>query len=115
MTDISSNTNATPDTIDVPAPTVWPIVLAFGITMLFAGLVTDESVSILGAIVSIVAVIGWFRPFLPHEAHESLPIVSEAPATVLARREVQRIEIDSEARRAFLPREIYPISAGIKG
>jgi hypothetical protein len=115
MADIRSSTNTAPDTIEAPAPTAWPIFLAFGITMLFAGLVTDESLSILGAILSIVAVIGWFRAVLPHETHESLPIVPEAPAIVLARREVRRIEIDQEARRAWLPREIYPISAGIKG
>jgi hypothetical protein len=113
MTD--SRTNTTGDEIEVPAPTAWPIVLAFGITMLFAGLVTDKSVSALGAIISIAAVIGWFRAVLPHEAHESLSIVPDAPATVLAPREVHRIEIDQEARRAWLPREIYPISAGIKG
>jgi hypothetical protein len=115
MTETRPDTNATRDTIEVPAPTAWPIALAFGLAMLFAGLVTDKSVSALGAIVSIAAVIGWFRAVLPHEAHESLPIVDAAPATVLARREVHRIEIDQEARRAWLPREIYPISAGIKG
>src|ERR1700685_214702 len=104
-----------PDAIEAPAPTAWPIVLAFGITMLFAGLVTDKSVTVLGAIIAFAAVIGWFRAVLPHEAHELLPIVAEAPATVLARHEVHRIEIDQEARRAWLPREIYPISAGIKG
>jgi len=115
MDDIRSNTKATPDTIEAPAPTAWPIALAFGITMLFAGLVTDESVSVLGAIVTIAGVIGWFRAVLPHEAHESLPILPEAPSVVPARREVGRIEIGQEARRAWLPREIYPISAGIKG
>ena len=36
--------------VKLPAPTAWPIVLAFGITLLFAGLVTSASVSILGAI-----------------------------------------------------------------
>jgi len=30
------------DTIEVPAPTPWPIVLAFGVALLFAGLVTSE-------------------------------------------------------------------------
>jgi len=53
--------------------------------MLFAGLVTDKSVSALGAIVSIAAVIGWFRAVLPHEAHAALPIVPEAPATAMRR------------------------------
>jgi hypothetical protein len=115
MRDIRSNTHAAPATVEAPAPTAWPIALAFGITMLFAGLVTDKSVSVLGAIVSMVAVVGWFRAVLPHEAHESLPVVPEAPAIALARREVHRIKIDPKARRAWLPREIYPISAGIKG
>ena len=34
----------------MPAPTAWPIVLAFGITLLFAGMVTSGAVSVLGAI-----------------------------------------------------------------
>ena len=29
-----------PNTIAMPSPTAWPIVLAFGITMVFAGMVT---------------------------------------------------------------------------
>jgi len=34
-------------TVEMPAPTAWPIVLAFGLTLLFAGLVTSPSVSLL--------------------------------------------------------------------
>ena len=37
--------------IEVPAPTAWPIVLAFGLTLVVAGFVTAASVSILGAVV----------------------------------------------------------------
>jgi hypothetical protein len=40
-------------TIELPAPTAWPIILAFGITLVFAGLVTSDSVSILGALLAI--------------------------------------------------------------
>ena len=43
----------TPIGVEVPAPTPWPIVLAFGITLLFAGLVTSGAVSVLGAVISI--------------------------------------------------------------
>ena len=32
---------ANPTTIELPAPTAWPIVLAFGFTLLFAGLLID--------------------------------------------------------------------------
>ena len=60
--------------VQLPAPTAWPIVLAFGITLLCAGLVTSESVSILGAILAIAGAVGWFRDVLPHEALETVPV-----------------------------------------
>jgi hypothetical protein len=104
-----------PDTIQMPASTPWPIVLAFGITLLFAGLVTSGAVSVLGAIVSVAGAVGWFRDVLPHEAHESVQVVRQVPAVTTVRREVARIEIAHDLHRAWLPLEIYPISAGIKG
>jgi hypothetical protein len=42
-----------PESVRLPAPTSWPIVLAFGVALLFAGLVTSASVSLLGAILVI--------------------------------------------------------------
>ena len=102
-------------TVEVPAPTSWPIVLAFGLTMLFFGLVTTAAISILGAIVSIAGVVGWFGNVLPHERHESLPVLEEVPAVTTTHREVERIGISGEFNRARLPVEIYPVSAGIKG
>jgi len=103
------------DTVEVPASTLWPIVLAFGITLLFAGLVTSEAVSVLGAIISVAGAVGWFRDVLPYEAHETVQVAPQAPAVTTTRHEVARMEIEHELRRAWLPVEIYPISAGIKG
>ena len=105
----------TPNTVEVPASTPWPIVLAFGITLLFAGLVTSEAVSVLGAAVAIAGAVGWFRDVLPYEAHETVRVSPQAPAVTTMRHEVARMEIEHELRRAWLPVEIYPISAGIKG
>src|ERR1700737_1353007 len=105
----------TPDTGEVPASTPWPIVLAFGITLLFAGLVTSEAVSVLGTLVAIPGAVGWFRDVLPHERHESVQVVTQVPGVTTMRREVARMEVARELRRAWLPVEIYPISAGIKG
>ena len=104
-----------PETIEVPAPTSSPIILAFGITLLFAGLVTSASISILGAIVSIAGAVAWFGDVLPHERHESVRVSQEMPAVATTRREVARIEIARELQRAWLPLEIYPVSAGVKG
>ena len=102
-------------TLELPAPTAWPIVFAFGITLLFAGLVTSISISALGAVLSVAGAAGWFRDVLPHEAHESVPILQDMPAVATARRRVNRFEIAAESPRAWLPLEIYPVSAGIKG
>ena len=99
--------------IQMPAPTASPIVLAFGLTLLCTGLVTTEAISVLGAILSVAGSVGWFRTVLPHEAEESQPVLHESPVIQTGRPEVQRLAVGS--MRAWLPLEIYPVSAGIKG
>ena len=42
-TELLNETPRTPGTIEVPAPTAWPFILAFGTALLFAGLVTSMS------------------------------------------------------------------------
>ena len=39
-----------PAEMKVPAPTAWPLILAFGFTLMFAGLLTSASVSALGVV-----------------------------------------------------------------
>ena len=108
--------DTTPSTMQLPAPTVWPIVLAFGLTLIFAGLVTSISVSILGAVLALAGTIGWFRDILPHEAHETVPVSARVEPVVTTRPEVARVGwITHELHRSRLPLEIYPVSAGIKG
>jgi hypothetical protein len=104
-----------PEQIEVPAPTAWPIVLAFGMTLIFAGLVTAESVTILGAILAVAGATGWFCDVLPAEKHEWLPVVHEDIAIETSRESVDRITELPALSRASLPVEIYPISAGVKG
>ena len=104
------------NTIILPAPTPWPITLAFGLTLLFAGLVTNASLSILGGILSVIACVGWFCGVLPQEKEEIIRVTAEAPAVVAtSRREVERLAVAPELSRALLPLETYPVSAGIKG
>src|ERR1700693_647746 len=101
--------------VQLPAPTASPIVFALGIMLLCAGLVTSESVSVLGAILGIVGAVGWFRDILPHEALETVAILREDPVIATLRPEVGRLDAAHEVNRAWLPLEIYPVSAGIKG
>src|SRR5215831_18835198 len=113
--DVNRKATDAPGTVNLPAPTAFPIIAAFGLALLFAGLLTSMTVSALGAVLIVAGCVGWFRQVLPHEQHETVPLVTEAVPIVTERREVARIEIVPEMHRARLPIEIYPISAGIKG
>jgi hypothetical protein len=104
-----------PTEIELPAPTAWPIVLGFGLTLLFAGLLTDVSVSVLGAILSLAGSVGWFREVFPYEREEVVEVVPEDRSIATERRRVERIHVDEAIVRAWLPLETYPISAGVKG
>ena len=105
----------TPSEIEVPASTAWPLVLAFGFTLLFAGLLTSASVSILGAILAIAGCVGWFREVFPREHEEVVPVVPEDISILTERCLVERLPVAPEQVRAWLPLETYPISAGVKG
>ena len=108
--------NAQSDTtVVVPAPTAWPFVFALGVALIFAGLLTSASISVLGAVLYFAGAVGWFRQLLPQEHHE---VVTVAPAAaeheVLPAREVMRLAV-APGQRAWLPLKIYPVSAGVKG
>src|SRR5580693_2295273 len=83
-----------PVAIELPAPTAWPIVLAFGCTLLFAGLLTDVSVSVLGAVLSLAGCVGWFREVFPHEREELVEILPEDASIATERQRVERIHVD---------------------
>ena len=111
----SVENESSPRSVQLPAPTAWPVVLAFGLTLMAAGLVTTMSISVLGGVFTLAGCVGWFRDVLPHEQHESVSVADEPIPVVTTRREVSRVPIAEDLPRAFLPLETYPISAGIKG
>src|SRR5258705_9008873 len=104
-----------PVEIEVPAATAWPIVLAFGFTLMFAGLLTSVSVSVLGVGLGVAGCVGWFREVLPHEHEETVPVVPEQIRITTERRIVERLPIPTHQLRAWLPVRTYPISSGVKG
>jgi len=105
----------TPREIEVPASTAWPFLLALGVALMFAGLVTSISVSVLGAGLALAGCVGWFRAVLPHEQEEAVPVVPEDIRLATDRRIVERIPVLEDHLRAWLPVRTYPVSAGVKG
>jgi hypothetical protein len=110
-----NGTSGSPRTIEVPAPTAWPFILAFGATLLFAGLVTSISVSVLGAALALAGCVGWFRAVFPRAQEETVTVVPEDIRLATDRPVVERIPVLADQLRAWLPVRTYPVSAGIKG
>ncbi len=107
--------NTATSVVRLPAPTAWPITLAFGLALLFAGIITSVSVFVLGAILAVVGCVGWFLDVFPHEKHVEVRVVDEPVPVTTSRPAVARLEIAPELPRALLPLETYPVAAGIKG
>jgi len=107
-----------PETIAMPAPTVWPLVTALGITLGCAGLVTNIVVSVVGLVLFLCGLVGWWREVLPVEKHEAIPVPPperRAAPVQTQLHTVARLHLGEGGHRVRIPAEIHPYSAGIKG
>jgi hypothetical protein len=103
-----------PERIETPTPTAWPLALAFGMTLVFAGFVTAASVSILGGVLAVAGAVGWFRQVLPSESEEWVAVDQEEVSIATSRLNVERMG-GFRVSRVWVPIEIHPVSAGVKG
>ncbi|MEC8560453.1 MAG: hypothetical protein VXY94_10275 [Planctomycetota bacterium] len=106
----------TPDRSEIPAPTSAPIIFAFGTTLVFAGLVTNPFVSIVGAVCVCKGVLGWWFDVLPRESMERIPveqqdIIDTGPEP----REVAKHLDPATPGRLVLPVEIPRVRSGVLG
>jgi hypothetical protein len=100
--------------VALPASTAWPMVLALGLSLVIAGMVTNAAISVLGLLLTLRASAGWFRQVLPIEHHESVAVQAQLTPVASARASVARLAI-GPMHRKMLPVETYKITAGIKG
>jgi len=101
--------------IDSPAPTPWPMLMALGLTLAFAGLVTNVAVTVVGGALFIAGAVGWFGEVLPAEHREAIRLETAPEAIVPHELGVDYLPVGELGNRAILPLQIYPYSAGIKG
>ena len=105
------------DTVEVPAATPWPFVTAFGLALIFAGLVTSLAVSVVGAVVLLWGAVGWFRVVMPVQQEESVKLVRTlgvARVTSSTRR-VDHLQPGAGGHRIRIPVQVHPYSAGLLG
>lgn len=104
------------NTVELPRPTAWPLVLAFGVSLILFSMVTSIVFFYMGAALSVAGIVGWFMQIFPAEAHELVPVSDEDVEITTARRLVQREQrAVSEAPRAVLPVETFRITTGLRG
>ncbi len=107
-----------PKKIELPAPTGWPIVCAFGLVLVFAGLVTNLVVTVVGLLTGLFAAVGWFRDVFPHPKHEYVDLVpppQRAAAVKRSQRKVEHMSFGESGHRLHLPVAVHPYLSGVKG
>jgi hypothetical protein len=123
MTDPSTDIPGSPDLgaspgIEMPQATVWPVVVALGITMLGAGWATNLALSVVGAGLFVLGLCGWIGQLLPGRGHWHEPVASPAlrPRPIVGQPgTVDQLRAGMAGYRFQLPEAFHPISAGVKG
>jgi hypothetical protein len=108
----------TPNGVEMPAPTAWPMVVALGVTLACAGLVTSATVSVVGVILALAGAVGWWHQVLPEEQVEHVPLrpsAQRARPIVPSSVGVEHATLGEGEHRARVPVEVQPVSAGIRG
>jgi hypothetical protein len=109
---------AAPDAVEMPRPTVAPVVLAVGLALLAAGVPFGPGFVVVGAVVAVAGLGLWIAQLLPGRGHVHEPLAEaarRAPPVTGAAGGVERLREGLPGYRFRLPRDVHPISAGIKG
>jgi len=104
--------------VEMPRPTVAPLVLSLGISLLLAGVATSSAFLGVGVVLFAVGLGMWIGQLLPGRGHCYEPLVEPAlrPRPVIAvPGAVERMRHGMPGYRLRLPEKVHPLSAGIKG
>jgi hypothetical protein len=106
------------DSVELPRPTAWPLVLSLGLALAAVGVVTGPAFLLVGGVVFAAGLVGWVGELLPGEGHIHEPLVEPAlrpqPVSALAGT-VEQLRAGVPGYRLRLPEQVQPISAGVKG
>jgi hypothetical protein len=112
--DLASHSSEHEGFIQLPTPTIWPLVLALGVSLAITGLVTHWVISLLGGCMILPAIVGWFVQLFPHEQHEPVAVSTEI-VTLSSHRLASAHHTIRQQRREVQPLENYNVFVGVKG
>lgn len=101
-------------TVQLPAPTARPMVLALGISLMLTGMVTHWAISLLGLLMAVPAIVGWFLEVLPEEHHVYVDVHADVIEIKSTRETLAHLPLD-ERHRKLLPVETFSVMSGVKG
>src|SRR5262249_33287798 len=104
-----------PQKIEMPAATAWPLVFGLGIVLIGAGLATSHGFTIVGVIVFFIGIGGWIGQLLPGRGHFPQTIEEHAVAWPGVAGMVEPMLPNAPSYRFNLPTHVRPISSGAWG
>jgi hypothetical protein len=107
-----------PDRLEMPAPTLWPMVLAVAVTLMGAGFVTNWLFTIVGVVIFIIALSSWMMQLMPGQGtalEEMVPPEERAKPVREHPSEVEHLRPGMAGHRMRVPEKVHPYSAGARG
>ncbi|HEY0794053.1 MAG TPA: hypothetical protein VGD78_23530 [Chthoniobacterales bacterium] len=104
--------------VELPLPTAWPIVAAFGVTLMALGIVTSLIISLVGIMLGLIGAVGWFNEVFPSPKHEFLPYAApevRAAAVKVSPRKIRHVSMGESSHRTYYPLKVHRYSSGVYG
>ncbi|HTU16783.1 MAG TPA: hypothetical protein VMG10_01870, partial [Gemmataceae bacterium] len=105
-------------TVEMPRPNVWPMVLALGIVLAAAGVALNIGFLVAGLVIFVAGLAGWIGQLLPGRGHHHEKLVEpsrRAKPVVATLGQIEQLHPGRPGYRFQLPEKVHPISAGVKG
>lgn len=109
---------APPGHVELPRPTVAPLVLTLGIALGGLGVATSPAFLVVGVVLLFIGLGMWIGQLLPGRGHLHEPLQAPAlrPRPIEGRPgRVEAMRAGKPGYRFRLPEQVHPISAGVKG
>ena len=110
--------NEPPAFVEMPRPTVAPLVVSLGLALLAVGAIASLAMIVVGGLVLACGLGIWIYDLLPGRGHMHEPLVAvelRAPPILATPGAVEQLERGKPGYRLRMPEQVHPISAGVRG